>query len=404
MTMTVDDLLGAYRQSWFLPDAGPVEVVLATVVANRMRGTAVWALLVGPPGSGKTEALRLLDRDGLAPRDPHRRTLSDVHFASTFTEAGLLSASPSRDSQASGGLLVELGAHGLIVFKDLTTMLGKVGNRDHSSLDLLREVHDGSFVRRSGSRGGQTFVWRGKAGALGAVTEEIDRHHNLVAAMGPRFLYYRMPRLDADQRLAQGRAALDAVGHEDQVRADLTRMTARLLDSLDIPAQPPTLGVETRERLLLAADIAAQARSAVARDSATGQIEAVDDPEATSRMLATLDLIHGALVLLTRDKAEAWRVTAKLTWDSIPKPRRLVLDALWDQPPTVLPRTGLVADAIGLPTGPTRRALEDLAAHKLVTRHSQDHGDHQWRLTQSCRHRLDTIGYQPLRPDLAPAR
>ncbi|HEY6318035.1 MAG TPA: hypothetical protein VI462_09145 [Acidimicrobiia bacterium] len=399
--MTLDELLARYRQTWYLPDPGPIEVVLAAVVANQLPGTPAWVLLVGPPGSGKTEALRLLDPDALPKGDPHRWALANVHFASTFTEPGLLSASSTRTASATGGLLVKLGAQGIIVFKDLTTMLGKVGGRDRSALDLLREVHDGSFVRNTGTQGGKTFAWRGKAGALGAVTEEIDRHHNAVAAMGPRFLYYRMPRLDADERLAQGRAVLGAVGREEQVRAELTHTAARLLTSLNIPSQAPGLDSETRERLLLAADIAAQARSAVSRDGATGQIEAIDDPEATSRMLATLDLMHGALAVVTGDPAEAWRVTAKLTWDSIPKARRLVLDALWAQP-GLLPRTGLIADAIGLPTGPTHRALEDLAAHQLVERCSKDHGEHQWRLAERIRHRLDQVGYEPLRTQ--PAR
>src|SRR5262245_15508393 len=206
MKVTLADLIDAYRDAWYLPDAGPVEVVLATVVANRMRGAPVWALLVGPPGSGKTEALRLLDADELPNRDGDRAALADVFCVSTFTEAGLLSASPSRDPAATGGLLAEIGTGpGVLVFRDLTTMLAKVGNRDHSVLDLLREVHDGRYVRRAGSGGGRTFAWQGKAGALGAVTEEIDRHHNIVAAMGPRFLYWRMPRLDAAQRLDQGR-------------------------------------------------------------------------------------------------------------------------------------------------------------------------------------------------------
>ena len=36
---------------------------------------------------------------------------------------------------------------------------------------------------------------------LGAVTEAIDRHHSVVEAHRPRFVYYRMLRLDRAQRL-----------------------------------------------------------------------------------------------------------------------------------------------------------------------------------------------------------
>ncbi len=380
-------------------DAGPVEIVVATVVANRMAGPPVWTLLVGPPGSGKTEALRLLDADQLPAGDPDRVALGDVFCVSTFTEAGLLSASLSRDPAATGGLLAEIGDQrpGILVFRDLTTMLARVANRDHSALDLLREVHDGRYVRRAGSRGGRAFAWCGKAGALGAVTEEIDRHHNVVAAMGPRFLCWRMSRLDAAQRLDQGRAALAAAGHEADTRARLAGMTARLLAGVAVPHEAPPLPVDVGERLLNAADVAAQARSAVPRDSSTREVEAVDDPEATTRMLAGLRLQYGALVVVGADEDEAWRVTAKMAWDSIPKPRRLALDALWTQPAGVLPSTAIVADAIGLPTGPTHRALDDLAAHRLVERHSADRGEHGWGLAPWCRERLFAVGYQPLR-------
>jgi len=402
MKVTLGGVIDTYRDAWYLPDAGAVEVVLATVVANRMRGAPVWTLLVGPPGSGKTEALRLLNADQIPDGDGGRVAIADVFCVSTFTEAGLLSASPSRDPAATGGLLAEIGSGpGVLVFRDLTTMLTKVGNRDHSLLDLLREVHDGSYVRRAGSRGGRTFAWRGKAGALGAVTEEIDRHHNIVAAMGPRFLYWRMPRLNAAQRLDQGRAALATAGHEDATRSQLVTVTARFLGGIDVPDEAPPLPADVADRLLHASDVAAQARSAVIRDPSTHDVEAVDDPEATTRMLAGLRLLYAAFVVIGADEAEAWRVTAKLAWDSIPKPRRLALDVLWAQPVGVLTRTGLVADAIGLEFAPTKRALGDLAAHGLVERHSADHGEHQWSLAPWCHERLTAIGYQPLRPNLA---
>jgi hypothetical protein len=400
VSVSLGELLDAYRTVWYLPDPGMVELVLATVVANRLPGPPVWTLLVGPPGSGKTEVLRLHDAASLPDHDAAHDALRDVHWCTTFTEGGLLSASFSRDPAATGGLLCELGAAGVIVFPDLTTMLAKVGNRDHSALDLLREVHDGRYVRRAGSGGGRAFVWSGKAGAIGAVTEEIDRHHNLIAAMGPRFLLWRMPRLDADQRLDQGRAALAAAGREPEVRAQLTRMTGRLLSELQIPDEPLPMAADLGERLLLAVDVAAQARSAVTRDPSSREVEAVDDPEGATRMVAGLRVLHAALLVLGADEAEAWRVTTTVTWDSIPKPRRLALDALLSTR-GAHPRTASLADAIGLPTPATRRALEDLAAHGLVERHAVEHHEYRWCLTEWCLDRLDVIGYVPLRSGLA---
>ena len=37
----------------------------------------------------------------------------------------------------------------------------------------------------------------------------IDRHTAVMGAMGERFVIYRMPALDDEGRLSQGRAAMD---------------------------------------------------------------------------------------------------------------------------------------------------------------------------------------------------
>jgi len=48
---------GAFQKWLYLPDPSPLHVALAVVIANRMDGDPVWLLLVGAPGSAKTEIL-----------------------------------------------------------------------------------------------------------------------------------------------------------------------------------------------------------------------------------------------------------------------------------------------------------------------------------------------------------
>src|SRR5207249_2935104 len=93
----------------YLEDVAPLLVGLAAVAANLyLEGDPVWVLLVGASGGGKTEILRAMN------------ALPHVLQASTATEASLLSGSPKRDhaKDARGGLLRQLGARGVIVFKD----------------------------------------------------------------------------------------------------------------------------------------------------------------------------------------------------------------------------------------------------------------------------------------------
>src|SRR5437870_3226215 len=79
---SVDDVVEAFSRWLYLPDTDPLLAVLATVAANKLEGDPVWLLLVGPPGSGKSELLTPLAH------------LPDVHPTATLTEAALLSGTP----------------------------------------------------------------------------------------------------------------------------------------------------------------------------------------------------------------------------------------------------------------------------------------------------------------------
>jgi len=147
----------------WLPDPAVAYLVLAAVAANRLPGDPLWLLVVGPPSSGKTEML-----DSLS-------DLAEFHAVSTFTEAGLLSGSSTKEgSSATGGLLRQLGERGLMVVSDFGTLLNEHGSTRNRLFACLREIFDGRFVRRLGTDGGRTFAWKGHAGFIGACTEAID--------------------------------------------------------------------------------------------------------------------------------------------------------------------------------------------------------------------------------------
>ena len=78
-----------FRSTMHLPDPSIVYAVLGAVAANRLPGDPLWLLLVGPPSSGKTETLDALCE------------LPEYHPVSTFSEAGLLAGSISKDSGAT---------------------------------------------------------------------------------------------------------------------------------------------------------------------------------------------------------------------------------------------------------------------------------------------------------------
>jgi hypothetical protein len=64
-------------------------------------------------------------------------------------------------------LLREIGERGVLVIKDVTSILSM--NRDLRTqvLGALREIHDGSWVRKAGTDGGVSIPWEGRIVVIG---------------------------------------------------------------------------------------------------------------------------------------------------------------------------------------------------------------------------------------------
>ena len=189
-----------------MPDMSALHVVLGTIAANLRAGDPIWALLVGPPGGGKTEILQALS------------SLENVHPTATLTEAALLSGTPKREKakDASGGLLRAVGDFGIIVCKDFGSILSMHRDARGQALAALREIYDGSWTRHVGTDGGRTLSWAGKVGLVAGCTPTVDRHHAVMSAMGERFVLFRLPALDDAQQMRQ---SLGHAGRENTMRA-----------------------------------------------------------------------------------------------------------------------------------------------------------------------------------------
>jgi hypothetical protein len=357
--MQIDELIETFRQHLYLPDPGVVEVMVGAVVANRLPGDPVWLLLVGPPSSGKTEALNALSE------------LPDVHFVSNFTRAGLLSGSV--DPRSTGGLLVQLGAQGILCMKDFTSVLSESSDLRQKLLADLREVYDGLWARDLGNK---KLYWQGKAGLIGAVTETIDRHAAVIGSMGERLLFYRMPKLDDEGRLAQGRAALANVGRQDAMRHDLSAAVARYFAELTLPSEAVPLDGPVAHFLVLLADLATRCRSVVEREVRDRQVELVPQDEALGRLQAQLGQLVRAFAAMGLGD-EGTRLLVEVALGSMPKLRRQVVETLASLSTGMGYQTAWFADTLGLPTAPVGRALEDLAAHGVVLRDTGRH-THLW--------------------------
>lgn len=369
--------IATFREWLHMPDPGALLVTLATVAANRAEGDPVWLLVVGPPGGGKTEIINAIVRQ------------RDVRAAATLTEAALLSGTPKRDqaSGAKGGLLREIGTFGIIVLKDFGSVLSMNRDTRGALLAALREVYDGSWTRHVGTDGGRVLSWEGKLALIAGCTPAIDSHHAVMGSMGERFVLYRLPKMDAD---VQTRRALGHVGKESIMRRALADAVDLVLAGVDESRLLLEPNEATVDRLVNVATVAVRCRSAVERDPYNREITLIPEAEAPARLALVLLRLANGLPAIGVDEDTTWQLVSKCALDSMPAVRRTVLEDLLARGGVAV-STSAIATRAQYPTTTALRALQDLAAHGVVQRHSQGAGKADlWQLTAWTRRRWPT--------------
>jgi hypothetical protein len=372
--VALDSVVAAFRRWLHLPDASALYLVLATILANLMPGDPVWLMLVAAPGQGKTEILGSLGR------------LPYLFAVATLTESALLSGTSLKDkaTDAHGGLLRQMGDFGIICAKDFTSVLAMHRDARAAVLAALREIYDGSWVRRLGTDGGRELAWKGKVGMIAACTPAIDSAHSVTGSMGERFVMFRLPDTDDD---AQAMAALASIGAEDEMRGELSTVVKDFLDGITVPDKLPAIGMDDRRRLSALASLAVRCRSAVERDPVRREIIQVPQAEAPARLARVLARLLVSLRLLGVANVTAWAIITKAALDSMPQVRGTVFDLLRGEDGWL--ETGAIGVRTGYPAETARRAVQDLTAHGVVERRSNGKGNaDDWRLSGWAREKL----------------
>jgi hypothetical protein len=271
-------------------------------------------------------------------------------------------------------------------------MLSEHATNQGEVFAALREVYDGRWARRVGSEGGRTFAWAGKAGLIGAVTETIDRHLDAMGAMGERFILCRMPVLSEEDRLTQAAVAIGNTGTEPAFRKELADAVHTFLTPFLRQQQHkvPELHVEAGWLATLA-EFATRCRSVVERETRERQVELVPQPEATPRFAKVLAQLDGGLHAIGVRDADIPRILTRVALDGLPKTRRNVIEQVATTRPGAELTAAEVGDRLGLPSSPALRALEDLAAHGVVLRHSVPKAPHRWAPSDWLRDRWDSL-------------
>jgi hypothetical protein len=378
------DVHDAYLR-WFGKDydLGALDCVLSAAAAQRLDGDPPWLLVVGGSGAAKTETIVPLAGAGA------------VAVSTINGEAALLSGTPEKEraKDATGGLLRQLGGRGLLVIKDVTSILSM--NRDTRALVLaaLREIYDGRWSRHIGSEGGRTLVWKGRIVVIGAVTTAWDSAYQVVATMGDRFVLVRLN--SGNHRKAAGRQAMRNVSSEAAMRGELTGAVTTLMDSIDPDADIRLSDAEV-ETLLDLADLVTRARTAVEKDF-KGQplfAHALEMPTRFAKQL--VQLARGALAL-GMNRADALAVAVRGAKDSMPPLRLRILLDVQAHPSSY---TGAVTGRLQLPRQTVDRCLQELHLLGLVVVDEVPYGENRTRWIYSLADDVSTDALQKFTGDV----
>jgi hypothetical protein len=323
-------------------DLDALDAVLTAAAVGDLDGDPLWLLLVSGSGNAKTETAQALQGPG-------------AHVVSTIASQGaLLSATSKRErsADASGGLLRQIGEKGLLVIKDVTSILSMGRELRAEVMAALREIYDGRWVRTVGTDGGKTLEWQGRIALIGAVTTAWDTAHSVIATMGDRFVLLRMD--STKDRACAGRRAIANTGSEDKMRAQLSTAVADVLAGASLSAIE--LNQAESETLLAAADLVTLARTAVELDY-RGNVVDAHAPEMPTRFAKQLAQVVRGGVAVGMSRNAAMRLAIRCARDSMPPLRLAIIDYLAVHPGS---STTEVRKGIGKPRTTVDRQLQAL--------------------------------------------
>ena len=337
-------------------DYSHVTFALAVAVSSVDGGEALWGMLVGPPSSLKTETVRVLD------------DITDARV-DELTAPALMSWSKHKDPKPVG-ILIRIPPRAMLTVGDFSTVLATSdrGGRDQL-FALLRRVYDGAVTRDLGNAPGP-LRWTGRLTILAAVTPTIDQYGAHSDALGPRWLYLRLPEVDTARRR---RGAARRIGDLEQLRAEGRKLAREAVMAARAVLPDVDLDDRTLTALADAAVVATAARGDVPRDGyGRRQIIGMAVVEEPHRLAAQLRLLVRSCIALGVTTERAVDLAHRAALDTVPRSRMAVLGVLCGGESLAVAQ---VAERAGMHRNVARAALEDLRELRITECPIEDSSD-----------------------------
>jgi len=351
------DFLDQMKTYVHLADHGHVIFALAVAVSSELDGEPLWGMLVGPPSGGKSEAVKALD------------DIADEHV-DDITGPALLSWMPGKNPKPAG-ILTRIPSRAFVTISDFSTVLATSdrGGRD-TLFALLRRAYDGHVVREVGNSP-RPLTWTGRLTLLAAVTPAIDNFSSHTDALGPRWLYCRLPETDNDHKKATVRKRRKIEGLAEK-QAEARRRASALVHAARRAVPDVELDDEMYDQLEDAAMLTCLGRAAVPRNAyGRREIDGIPIIEEPARITGQIVSLAKSLLALGVPRSQALALAGKCALDTVPQARLACLRQLADGDAMTVSE---VRRRTGLNRHVARRALEDMEVLDLTMcpRHEKD--------------------------------
>ncbi|MCL4308560.1 MAG: bifunctional DNA primase/polymerase [Candidatus Thermoplasmatota archaeon] len=340
------ELVTGAGRDFHLFDPYPLEFVFATLATVDMPGDPVWAFLVGPPSSLKTEILRWVNQVPL------------VYTLSSLTPASLITGLVTKKGTVAQSLMPLLDGKCLVV-KDFSTVLDMRRESRDDIMSQLRDAYDGYASKYFGTVGKLGFS--SHFHMLAGVTSAIEDYWSIHSALGPRYLKIRIP--EADSGFV---TALANSGEEEHLRQRFEELSLRVFHSLPADGWKDVDASAFRQAEDII-DLVARGRTHVPRIN--GFIARSPEIERLPRLTKVLrKLAIGRATLYGRSAVEGadLEFVSRVAADSMLEIRANVLRKLEHPLPFVE-----LARHLRLPRTTLERYLEDMEALDMVQVHEE---------------------------------
>jgi hypothetical protein len=259
------------------PDDQPLpDFLLATLVANQMKSVSdpLWCWLIGPPGSGKNESMRIYQG--------HPTTF----YLTELTENSLMSGHKDDDNpDVDPSLLPQLDGK-VLMFEDTSSLLEMGDKSINKIMGTLRNLYgDEPQSKASGSAGVRTY--HARFGILFGTTPAIDSVTARHSQLGERFVAFRIGRRAARRPLSARKESLSHVRRSmptkdvwrKELRSAAQTALDHILDAIKRPGgEDMTIPDSTTNQLDELADFVARLRTVPVAGMAV-------DPETGNRLV-----------------------------------------------------------------------------------------------------------------------